>query len=429
MSRTRAPLRAGLLSAVLAGALLAAAAPATAVVDTWQVPAQASITVRGHGYGHGHGMSQYGAQGAALQGLTYREIGSFYYPGTAWGTRGGRVGVLLSADTTDDLVVRARSGLAVADTAGGGWTTLPDNGASQWRVAVRSGADRVSYRTDGWHPWRDLRGAGQFGAHGSPVTLVTPSGTRAYRGVLRAAPVPGSTARDTVNVVSLESYLKGVVPLEMPATWSPAAVQAQAVAARTYAAYERAHPRTDRYQICDTTSCQVYGGYDAEHPASNAAVDATRGAVLLAGGEPAFTQFGSSSGGWTSAGSVPYLPAREDPYDGWSGNPNHSWSLTLTDAAFERTWPGVGDLRRIVVTDRDGHGDWGGRVRSLRLVGSKGSVTVSGDGLRSALGLKTPWVTFVVRAAAPRRAAPASAAQVRRAVDVDDRAGGERRLG
>ena len=64
-------------------------------------------------------------------------------------------------------------------------------------------------------------------------------------------------------MLTLESYLKGVVPLEMPATWTPAAVRAQAVAARTYAAYERAH-RTG--PMCDTTSCQVYGGYAAEHP-------------------------------------------------------------------------------------------------------------------------------------------------------------------
>ena len=55
----------------------------------------------------------------------------------------------------------------------------------------------------------------------------------------------------------------------MPAPWSPDAVQAQAVAARTYAAYERAHPLTAHYQICDTTSCQVYGGTTSEHPAAN----------------------------------------------------------------------------------------------------------------------------------------------------------------
>jgi len=366
--------------------------------DTWSVPAKASITIKGHGYGHGHGMSQHGAEGAARQGRSHRQILGFYYPGTRVGEAKGRVKVLITADTTDDLVVRARRGLRVRDSAGGGRLTLPDNGASRWRVAVTSsGVDRVSYRTDGWHRWRDLKGYGEFDAAGSPVTLVTPAGARSYRGRLRAVPAStGSRARDTVNVTSLENYVKGVVPQEVPATWSPAAVRAQAVAARTYAAYERAHPLSSRYQICDTTSCQVYGGVSAEHPASNRAVDATRAEIRSYGGEPAFTQFSSSSGGWTSAGSMPYLPAQPDPYDGWSGNPHHKWSVKVTDTRIEKAFPSLGNLRRIVVLRRDGNGQWGGRIESIRLVGGRGSVTTSGDTFRFALGLKSEWLTFVV---------------------------------
>ena len=64
-------------------------APAQAAEDRWTVPRQATITISGHGYGHGHGMSQYGAEGAARQGLTYRQIAEFYYPGTDVGHRPG----------------------------------------------------------------------------------------------------------------------------------------------------------------------------------------------------------------------------------------------------------------------------------------------------------------------------------------------------
>ena len=60
------------------------ASPAQAA-DTWDVPSTAWITITGHGYGHGHGMSQYGAEGAARAGLTFRQIAQFYYPGTTWG--------------------------------------------------------------------------------------------------------------------------------------------------------------------------------------------------------------------------------------------------------------------------------------------------------------------------------------------------------
>ncbi len=384
------------LAALLAGGVTAA--PALAA-DSWNVPTDARVVVRGHGYGHGHGMSQYGAEGAARAGLTYRQIANFYYPGTSWGTANGRVRVLISADTTSDVVVRTRAGLRVRDVSSREQWALPANGATRWRLTPGAGSRTVvSYRKGSWVRWKVLTGAVEFHAGGSPVALVTPSGIRPYRGTLRSAPA-GGKARDTVNVLSLEHYLRGVVPLEMPALWSTAAVRAQAVAARTYAAYERAHPRARHYQICDTTSCQVYGGYAAEHPATNAAIDFTAGRALLAGGEPAFTQFSSSSGGWTSAGSVPYLPAQEDPYDGWSGNPVHDWSVTFTDQAFERRFPSIGDLRRLVVVGRDGNGQWGGRVTSLRVVGSKATVTVSGDTARSILGLRSTWFTFRIRPA------------------------------
>ena len=164
---------------------------------------------------------------------------------------------------------------------------------------------------------------------------MTPYGLRAYRGRLRAAaPKPGSPARDTVNILSLEKYLRGVVPREMPSSWSTEAVRAQAIAARTYAAYERSHPRAAHFQICDTTSCQVYGGVASEAAATTEALKATRGQILVdAAGEPAFSQFSSSSGGWSAAGSVPYLAAQADPYDGWTGNPNHDWTRALGDDA------------------------------------------------------------------------------------------------
>ncbi|MGB0100337.1 MAG: SpoIID/LytB domain-containing protein [Nocardioides sp.] len=380
-------------------ALAVSAGPAHAA-DSWTVPSDAVITIKGHGYGHGHGMSQYGAEGAARDGLTHRQIVTFYYPGTTWGKAGGRVTVMISADTTDDLVVDARRGLTLRDTAAGEARALPDNGAVRWKVArAKKGGNRVVYRTrpaGRWQLWERLEGHGEFAAGGAPITLITPGGERSYRGRLRVD-VTSSGERVTVNQLSLDNYLKGVVPLEIPALWSTEAVRAQSVAARTYAAYERRHPKSSAYQLCDTSSCQVYGGYDAEHSASNQAVRATARQVLLSGGKPAFTQFGSSSGGWTSAGSVPYLPAQRDPYDDWAGNPVHDWRTTVSDNAVEARWPGVGDLRRIVVNSRDGNGQWGGRVRSMTLIGSAGRVQVSGDTFRSALGLRSTWVTFKVR--------------------------------
>lgn len=383
----------------LALATVGLAAP-PAAAEGWRVPRSATITVVGHGYGHGHGMSQHGAEGAAREGLDHRQIAEFYYPGTTWGRVRGRIRVLLTADTSDDLVVRAAPDLRLRDLAAGETLALPGKKTSRWRTTVaRDGATLVSWWNGSrWRSWRKLSGLAAFSVRGGAVSVATPSGERAYRGSVAAVPPSaGSRDRVTVNTLRLEAYLRGVVPLEIPALWSAAAVRAQAVAARTYAAYERAHPRGSAFDVYDTTASQVYGGAGAEHPASNAAVRATRRQVLRHDGEPAFTQFSASSGGWTAAGSAPYLKARKDPYDGWSGNTHHDWSVPLTDRTFERAWPAVGNLRRVEVVSRDGNGEWGGRVRTLRLVGSRSTVTVSGDAVRWALGLKSTWFTLRVR--------------------------------
>lgn len=368
--------------------------PASAA-DTWRVPQSATVTIKGHGYGHGRGMSQYGAEGAAREGLDWRQITSFYYPGTTVGRARGEIRVHVSADTTDDLVVVPRDGLTVTDLSSGDRTVLPARDTTRWRVVPGGEGHRVQWLSGSrWRTWRTLSGNGSFAAGGEPVGLVTPGGVRPYRGRLTAVPLSGG--RVTVNTLRLEYYLRGVVPLEMPALWSPAAVQSQAVAARTYAAYERAHPRSSAFDVYDTTASQVYGGVAAEHEASDAAIRATRRKVLEHDGAPAFTQFSSSNGGWSVKGTLAYQRAERDPYDGWSGNPNHDWSVKLGDGRFESAWPALGNLRRITVVSRDGNGEWGGRVTSLRLVGSRNTVTVSGDTMRSVLGLKSTWVTFRV---------------------------------
>jgi SpoIID/LytB domain protein len=373
------------------------AAGAVSVDQRYPVPASGRYSVRGHGYGHGRGMSQHGAQGAALAGLDHGEILDFYYPGTEIGTAPKRVRVLISSDTTSDLVVTARPTLSLLDRGTGDKTRLPrDLGATQWRIDVASGnRNVVDYLARGsWKRWRALEGEGQFDAAG-PIELHTPAGRFTFRGQLRAAmPTSASTSRDTVNIVSMNGYVRGVVPYEMPALWEPEAVRAQAVAARTYASWNRAQYPDRYYQICDTTSCQVYRGVNGEHPASNEATTATGRKILTHGGEPAFSQFSASSGGWTVAGSVPYLRAKKDPYDDWSGNTSHDWSVAITAGAIERAYPSIGKLRRIRVTERDGNGQWKGRVLTMVLDGRRNDVRISGDDFRWKFGLKSNWFSF-----------------------------------
>ena len=117
---------------------------------------------------------------------------------------------------------------------------------------------------------------------------------------------------------------------------------------------------------------------------------------LAADGTPAFTQFSSSNGGFSSAGSQPYLVAQPDPYDGWSGNPNSSWTLPLTAGNVERNYPAIGTLTSIAVDTRDGNGQWGGRAVDMTLTGTQGTVTTTGEDFRIRVGLKSSWFTLRV---------------------------------
>ncbi len=388
-------------AAVLAtvGALALGSLPAQAAseraVEVYPVAGASSITVTGNGYGHGNGMSQWGAKGAAAQGLSWQQIIAFYYPGTTLGQTAGKVRVLLTADTTNDVRIRAQDGVRVRSLKKKRTWRLPDNGAVQWRLIGDRAATRVQFRKRaGWRNWKRFPGDAEFRSSTGPMTLITPAGRTDYRGALRSAsPTPGKNARDTVNVLSMEQYLRGVVPREIPALWESAAVSSQSVAARTYAAFERADNASRYYDLCDSESCQVYGGVADEHSAANAAIAATKGSIVLWEGTPAFTQFSASNGGYASAGSQPYLVAQPDPYD----TAYRAWSVPVSDTALEAQWPAVGDLTSIEVTGRDGNGEWGGRVTSMALVGTAGRVEITGDDFRFAFGLRSDWFTLAVQ--------------------------------
>lgn len=383
--------------AMAAGSLAAAPWPASAT--TWQVSGKASITIVGHGNGHGHGLSQYGAQRAATTGRGYRQILRYYYPGTSSGRAGGKIKVLITADTSRDVVVAARSRLTARPATGGRVVDLAKARpkARLWRIRPLAGArSSIDFKTRSWRRLTVLQGDAQLSAGGRPVRLVVPGGRRAYRGALRSASPGAGRDRDTVNVLGLDAYLKGVVAREVPAYWHREALRAQTVAARTYAAFDRATTDRGHYDLCDTDACQVYGGFTDEVASTNAAVEATHGEVRTKRGRPIFAQFSASSGGWTSAGAFSYLPAKRDAYDAFRGNDFHDWRVSTTDARIEAQWPQIGDLTSIRTSDRDGNGHWGGRVGTVTLTGSRGEVDVSGDDFRFLMGLYSTWFTVRV---------------------------------
>ena len=241
------------------------------------------------------------------------QILDFYYPGTSWAEPDRQLRVLITADTPCDLVVQPGSGLRVHRPRPGTSYPLPDaGGATRWRIIRRRGTYRR--RTS---PERGTAGA-RAAVPPSPGTVSSrrrsrsrcgAHGRRAYPGALRAAS-PSRAHGPRHRQRPVDGRLRaGRGPAEMPASWQPEAVQAQAVAARTYAAWSRdSAPRgTGTSATPSPARCTAAKPRGSGRQRGG---PATAGQILTYGGTAAFTQFSSSSGGWPTAGSRP-VPRRQ----------------------------------------------------------------------------------------------------------------------
>ncbi len=135
-----------------------------------------------------------------------------------------------------------------------------------------------------------------------------------YRGLIELRISPFATVQP-INWVELENYLLGVVPAELgPEVWPQlAALQAQAVAARTYVRANLGQFEEEGFDLCATPRCQVYGGAAAEHPLSSRAVWSTKGEILLWNGKPIAALYTATCGGHTESG-VEIFPEQDRPY-------------------------------------------------------------------------------------------------------------------
>jgi len=395
------------LTLLVSTTFLATAAPAHA--DGPVVPVDGTTTFTGHGFGHGRGMSQYGARGRAIKSWHAASILGFYYPGTTLSNVSGDIKVWLKGDIDSDTIVLPKTGLSIADSGNGNVYRLPTTlGATAWKL-TGSGASsgfKLSYANNGWHTYfpggHALNGYGEFRTSSFTITVRMPGGNKSYRGAIQRR------NGHTINRTLFDSYVKGVVPVEMPSTWPIEALKSQAIAARTFAAYEKqgSSGPSDTYNVDDTTNSQVYGGLGVETSRTNQAVSATAGKILTYAGAPenggpAYTQFSSSNGGWTVAGETkPYLVAAQDTYEQYASNPYATWTYSPSASTLRSKLEAlaiskgtdIGTLTALQVVDRDGHGQWFGRVLDIRLIGTGGkSIVVGGSDLRFAIGLRSTW--------------------------------------
>ncbi len=200
-----------------------------------------------------------------------------------------------------------------------------------------------------------------------------------------------------VKGIPLETYVRGVVSAEVSASWPMAALEAQAVASRTYAI--TAHAGGTKFDVYTDDRSQVYRGKAAETSRTNAAVAATAGQIVTYGGQPAITYFFASSGGHTEniqdsfIGSTPepWLIGVADPYD---GGPLHRWTVSMSFASASSRLRGLvkGSFKGIEVLGRGSSP----RIVSAEVLGTRGHTLVNGPELAARLGLYDTWAYFSV---------------------------------
>jgi SpoIID/LytB domain protein len=395
--------------AVAAGSMATGLAPgagAVRVAEKVTVGKATTLTVSYRGNGHGHGMSQYGARGAARAGLSYQQILAFYYPGTKLVTLPKKRIKIKLAGTGRTTTIAARDHTVLTGVKG----YLPTKGVRKYRLIAGAGTSITLQKlgTARGSKWTTVRtglpNRAEFHRNAKLTRVYESDGQSTdYYGFIRA--VRSGNRVYTVNRAMLDNYVAGVVPREMPAGWERQALDAQAVAARTYAANALANSSNRDYDICATTMCQVYGGqrhYDTDGTllwtAYPPAAHDTSYRILTYAGRPAFAQFSASNGGWTVTGGQPYLVAKADPYDTTrrSFDPYIGASEKVKVTTVARYFH-LAKLTSITVTSRDGHGTWKGRVLAATVTGtdSKGKArTVAADGfdLQAAFGLGTTWL-------------------------------------
>ncbi len=352
--------------------------------------AQAGVSwvVHGRGFGHGVGMSAYGAYGFALEGKTYRFILGHYYSGTTIGTlpEPRVVRVLLDISPGDVGFTRATSACGVAlDPA----RSYQAHRAGNAIVLRSSGGKRLA------SCGRKLRAAGKG--------TIEIAGIGVFRGAVETVPTESDAGSlNVVNALALEQYVKGVMPNEVPASWPIEELKAQSLAVRSIALTGAVGG--NGFDLYDDTRSQVYEGLESEEAGSNAAVDATRGEVVMYGGEVAQTLYSACSGGHTESvvnvfgTAIPYLVGVPDPYDFHC--PLHKWTLRFSGPEISAKLGGYlkGKLKQIVVTKRG----VSPRIISAKLIGSGGTSTVTGAQLEVALGGYDTWMRFEKVVSGPR---------------------------
>jgi hypothetical protein len=430
---------AALVACVSLGVLAGPVLPASGAAATGRsalAPFPASkVDFIGFGDGPGLGMGQWGAFGyATLEHKTYQWILGHYYGGTTlWsGTS------VVSNDPMVSVDINANDGHPVVVTSGsaftfGGHPFLPGQAAravlsaGEWSLEQAPGCSSTT-----WSPVASqlvnpvaVPSSLQPSASSSQVLTICEQGGAQLpvRGTVQAFDAPHGAV--TLNILPLEEYVRGVVSAEVTWSWglfggtkgSPQkqawgfqALEAQAVATRSYVAAEIASGGWQPYATTCDAYCQSYPGMADETPVMDAAVTDTAGEILEQPGQtpptpvpvqppgppgqpgvshlgapggrstqpgtPVYAEYGASTGGYTGGGPFPGVVDLGDVVciksSYYTCNPCHRWSAAVPVSALEKAFKSIGQLAAVDILQRNGHGALGGRVGSVEIVGTTG---------------------------------------------------------
>ena len=393
-----------------------ASSPANAVPNEW--------IIVGSGWGHGVGLSQYGALGQALDGRSWQDILSHYYPGSSLsdspvdkqiivGLSQDKTAVFVRLDkfTDDAQLEMSIDGNPVATIGSGTVIRIESNGNS----VVTSGGDdgRAESRGTGKKiSFRISAGSGLINTNsGTPETnagsALSSPGHRYKYGTLNVVYGGDNDGRaDLYTSISMrlaDEYPLGIA--EMSSSWPKAALVAQVVASRSYGLGKANSGIRGNCgcHIYNNSTDQVYVGYSKEsdpwRDAVNSALNgAGQPAVLTFGGKAITAYFASSTGGRTMStldawgGNVSWSQSVDDNWSLNARNPNSRWGVRMSQSAMAAAL-GLSNVQSIDVVERYSSG----AARTLVAKDSNGgSVTLSGRTFQARMKLKSTYVIGAV---------------------------------
>ena len=369
--------------------------------------AAGSFTFYGSGFGHGLGMSQWGAYGLAQQGWSHDEILTHFFQSTKIAKATNVPATLRIGLTQNRSKIRleaqaGRVSLRAGDRKSGPLVGEIPRGAT-WKV-VAAGSTYHVIDENGHQVGGDWGGPSRnlYATYAGARVRVPEGGGTYARGHLEFnlyGCANGSCVERLVLPIAVQDYLYGLS--EVPSSWPMQALEAQAIAARSYAfakARYGQHRSPCNCALYDTSVDQVYAGWAKEAGLDGdrwlSAVDRTDGRVVDYGGSVVEAFYTSSSGGYTENNEnvwggtpIPWLRGVCDPGDYTSANPERVWQLTFDATGLTRRLrPYTG---RIGTVEGFGAAQRGvsGRILTMQVNGSSGAAPISGTQLRAALGL------------------------------------------